>query len=829
MFLLFNPSLNIYAAETVCEANDRYCTGNVRYKCNSSYSGYDVFTCPCGCYGGYCSTCPTPIPLPECSTIGGFCTGGQTCIIVEDGYMNAGYNCPDTCCKRNYCSDKWPGSTCTATNYCKSPLGTASADCLEAGFTCCSDKYIDECTSNDNCVDLYGSCYRCNTSVIPKKCYSYTNSGTNGSCGGSNGQTVCSTDISATCSAGNATAAFFNGVTWSWSCNGIKASSCAASVNNASCTATKAADIDGVCGVSQGTSSCFAPTADLCSTGSPSAVSTNTSTNVFSWSCSKQCSGTAPNCTSTRLVINGSCGAADGGNFTSTPTQLCAVGTASAVAEPTTTSYTWSCNRNCNGNIDYCSAVHDLAPNLASTVLKNASGTVVAVEVGGRNHSCDANFGSSKTNIWTITASDANGLADVKEISLRFRSATNTYTYGPTATVNGVASFTVDTTSFAVGTYNVETLIDDIHSPNPANRGWLDTGRDFKIWDCQVKVNGTIYDNSANLACNNSNTAGFTQTIPVDVDPFEFVYGDRFDGSTKEMTVSSPNFRNPETLTWQREYFLDTFDVDDSNFSGVFKTLKINDVCLPSNSFTVPRNHVNAYDADPTINIKYGAIMDQESWFRTEDGTVISKVEARNYVPVTCVDDCMTTINGIVWSKNVNTPKSNDESLWSEIQPKTDPNTYTALKYDIKSGLNIGTTFVVDTTYGKTSLNWSEIKDTREIIFIDGDFTIDEDINISPSEYLLIIVSGKITILPNVNIVEGMFFANTTIEASGDSNTQLVINGSLYGKNGVILSRTYTKKRDNNTNPAVRVVYDPNLIFKLPQRMWETYENWRME
>ncbi|MDD4107058.1 MAG: hypothetical protein PHX84_03930, partial [Candidatus Shapirobacteria bacterium] len=62
-----------------------------------------------------------------------------------------------------------------------------------------------------------------------------------------------------------------------------------------------------------------------------------------------------------------------------------------------------------------------------------------------------------------------------------------------------------------------------------------------------------------------------------------------------------------------------------------------------------------------------------------------------------------------------------------------------------------------------------------------------------------------------------------------DSNTQLVINGSLYGKNGVSLSRTYTKKRDNNTNPAVRVVYDPNLIFKLPQRMWETYENWRME
>ena len=327
----------------------------------------------------------------------------------------------------------------------------------------------------------------------------------------------------------------------------------------------------------------------------------------------------------------------------------------------------------------------------------------------------------------------------------------------------------------------------------------------------------------------NSNTAGFTQTIPVDVDPFEFVYGDRFDGSTKEMTVSSPNFRNPETLTWQREYFLDTFDVDDSNFSGVFKTLKINDVCLPSNSFTVPRNHVNAYDVDPTINIKYGAIMDQESWFRVTDGTVISKVEARNYVPVTCEDDCMTTINGIVWSKNVNTPKSNDESLWSEIQPKTDPNTYTALKYDIKSGLNIGTTFVVDTTYGKTSLNWSEIKDTREIIFIDGDFTIDEDINISPSDYLLIIVSGKITILPNVNLVEGMFFANTTIEASGDSDTQLIINGSLYGKNGVSLSRTYTTKRDNNTNPAVRVVYDPNLIFKLPQRMWETYENWRME
>lgn len=49
MFLLFNPSLKIFAAETVCEAGDDYCqTASKRCACKPDYSGYSCYECASG-------------------------------------------------------------------------------------------------------------------------------------------------------------------------------------------------------------------------------------------------------------------------------------------------------------------------------------------------------------------------------------------------------------------------------------------------------------------------------------------------------------------------------------------------------------------------------------------------------------------------------------------------------------------------------------------------------------------------------------------------------------------------------------------------------------
>lgn len=299
------------------------------------------------------------------------------------------------------------------------------------------------------------------------------------------------------------------------------------------------------------------------------------------------------------------------------------------------------------------------------------------------------------------------------------------------------------------------------------------------------------------------------------------------------MTVVSPSFYSPKTLTWQNEYFLDYLNTNDLQFLGIFKSMKVNDVCFAYNDHLLPRNHVSAYDANPTLNIKYSSIMDQDPWYQVVDGGVMAKVEAENYVPVTCVTDCKTSTNGLVWSRSVNI-SDYDGTQSSEIQPQPPMagiTTYKTLKNDIYTNKEVGIT-VVDTVFPYTpaTIAWSHLKGketNNEVVFVEGDLVIDE--NMEPTNYVYFIVSGSITIDQNVTVVRGMFFANKTITASGQNDNQLNISGSLYARGNITLNRTLFTKRENNTTPAVKVTYDPNLIFKLPKRLWEWYMNWILE
>jgi pseudomonalisin len=110
-------------------------------------------------------------------------------------------------------------------------------------------------------------------------------------------------------------------------------------------------EIIGACGPANGASFSSAPSTGLCSVGTPSTL---TGTGPWSWSCAGSYGGSTASC-SANLEIDGACGAANGASFYSEPTtNLCGVGTASAVTG--TGPWSWSCAGSYGGSTASCFA-----------------------------------------------------------------------------------------------------------------------------------------------------------------------------------------------------------------------------------------------------------------------------------------------------------------------------------------------------------------------------------------------------------------------------------------------------------------------------------------
>lgn len=125
--------------------------------------------------------------------------------------------------------------------------------------------------------------------------------------------------------------------------------------------------VNGACGPANGTTVPTAPTTNLCSAGNASAV---TGSGPWSWTCAGFNGGTTANCSANKTAaVNGSCGSANGGAFSSAPTSnLCAAGAvtgpwswsrASGPAPlPSAGPWSWMCKGyNGGGNMN-CSAAH---------------------------------------------------------------------------------------------------------------------------------------------------------------------------------------------------------------------------------------------------------------------------------------------------------------------------------------------------------------------------------------------------------------------------------------------------------------------------------------
>ncbi|HPC30640.1 MAG TPA: hypothetical protein PK862_01695, partial [Candidatus Pacearchaeota archaeon] len=117
------------------------------------------------------------------------------------------------------------------------------------------------------------------------------------------------------------------------------------------CMANK--KIDGSCGTANGSTFSSVPTTNLCSVGTASGVTTNSTT--YTWTCAGSSGGTNANCSANRTV-NGSCGSSNGQSFYIPPTtNLCNAGNASSVTT-NSTQFTWTCSGINGGSTVSCSS-----------------------------------------------------------------------------------------------------------------------------------------------------------------------------------------------------------------------------------------------------------------------------------------------------------------------------------------------------------------------------------------------------------------------------------------------------------------------------------------
>lgn len=703
----------------------------------------------------------TLISYGECDVGLKCCKADPTCSSIGGACIVYGWNCMDTF-----------GGVVNS-----EPLDCTGVD------VCCKRPVTgwDECQTDANCLDLYGdSCLYCKTQSTPlgnkKTCEDKTSSshpaevfnGTSGVCSGFNGDSVCSfASITTRCSSGTAVTDDSTGSDgdFNWHCVGSSGGTCGGTDGlTRYCSATNLPNVNGVCGTSNGSNVISQPSTNLCTTGTADWSSTGTD------------------------------------------------------SQGTDGTFDWKCTGTCSGSTDTCSAINDTAPNLSSTVLQTSGGSTVAVESGNRNHICQLAFGGNSTVRWVITGSDVQGVSDISTMTLRFRTdAGAIITTSAVAAVNGVATFVVDTSGMTAATYNVEVQINDVHTPNPGNIGWIDTGRDFKVWNCLVGVTGTFYDGS-DTAISCSANMGYTNTVPTDLS-FGLRYGIGA-SNPRVMTVTSPTFASGDKLYWNTTV----------NYQPVFpgfpgsgpNEARINGNCVSGAS--LDPKLADAYAATPSLNIEYASVMDQEAWYQVIGGSILATGKVTNYVPVTCKDNCQTVAGGIIFAKEISVSdtdvaNSSDGSRNSGKMVKV-KYSYVDLKKQYFTSKGVGTTFA-----GNQNRSTNGVKDATGVIFVEGNMTIDE--NIDTSNFMMIIASGDIIINPNVNKVNAILMGSNVV-ASGDGDTQLVINGVVYGINGVKFNRTFTVPNKNNTDPSVKVIYNPGLLFMVPKEIIKSLSQWKV-
>jgi 2',3'-cyclic-nucleotide 2'-phosphodiesterase (5'-nucleotidase family) len=216
------------------------------------------------------------LPTPDATgTIAMGGTAGKVALVTNQTALTA--VCGGTCASNAVVRD-YVGFGTTATNFEGSgptPAPSNTTAVLRAGNGC-SDTDVnsaDFAAGAANPRNTATTLAACSVPVV------------NGACGGDNGQTLSATPANL-CSAGTASAVSGSGP-WSWSCSGSNGGT---TVN---CSALLSSVVNGACGTASGQLATSAPTANLCSLGTATAV---TGSGPWTWQCTSSTGGSSANC-----------------------------------------------------------------------------------------------------------------------------------------------------------------------------------------------------------------------------------------------------------------------------------------------------------------------------------------------------------------------------------------------------------------------------------------------------------------------------------------------------------------------------------------------------
>ncbi|MCL2473887.1 MAG: hypothetical protein FWF23_03160 [Alphaproteobacteria bacterium] len=178
-----------------------------------------------------------------------------------------------------------------------------------------------------------------------------------GACGTAHDIAAASPPAANLCTTGTASAVTTNAANYTWSCYG-------AGGDESLCSAPR--KINGVCGTAHGVAAVLPPAANLCTTGTTSAVTTSAA--AYTWKCAGANGGDESSCSAPRK-INGACGSDNGKVLSSAPVNLCSAGTAGGVSG--SGPWTWECTGVNEGSNASCSTVvclNDTLPTMSQAL-----------------------------------------------------------------------------------------------------------------------------------------------------------------------------------------------------------------------------------------------------------------------------------------------------------------------------------------------------------------------------------------------------------------------------------------------------------------------------
>jgi hypothetical protein len=135
---------------------------------------------------------------------------------------------------------------------------------------------------------------------------------------------------------------------------------------------------------------------------------------------------------------------------------------------------------------------------------------------------------------------------------------------------------------------------------------------------------------------------------------------------------------------------------------------------------------------------------------------------------------------------------------------------------------------------------WTISANEQIILLVNGNVTINSDINIINGGFFAMIVNGNITVSPNVGglassaspYLEGVFFAtNASHTATFSSGASTTVGHERLNITGSVIADNFSLQRDlgvdNDTTPAESFIFNPKLLFTMPDVMKEAPYVWQ--